>query len=123
VEEDDDNWSSSEAQFEHKAFRYLARQQMLILPARISGEDTFDGFLIFDVNKTHIEPNFNITHTRSYQGCNYNAYLQARSIVINEQVTTFKGHTIKNHNLTTRDLIWDADLDKNLTKEDCVWYL
>eukprot|EP00565_Helicotheca_tamesis_P000608 CAMPEP_0185727770 /NCGR_PEP_ID=MMETSP1171-20130828/3369_1 /TAXON_ID=374046 /ORGANISM="Helicotheca tamensis, Strain CCMP826" /LENGTH=836 /DNA_ID=CAMNT_0028396403 /DNA_START=131 /DNA_END=2641 /DNA_ORIENTATION=- len=120
VEEDDDSWSWSDAQFEHKAFRYFSSLQKIILPTRIYGKDAFDGFLVFGVNETSdIVPEFNISHTRKYHGC---TSLQARSIVVDKKVTTFKGSTVKNHDLLDGTKIWDVDLDENRTKDDCFWW-
>eukprot|EP00565_Helicotheca_tamesis_P003679 CAMPEP_0185740938 /NCGR_PEP_ID=MMETSP1171-20130828/38689_1 /TAXON_ID=374046 /ORGANISM="Helicotheca tamensis, Strain CCMP826" /LENGTH=884 /DNA_ID=CAMNT_0028412869 /DNA_START=107 /DNA_END=2761 /DNA_ORIENTATION=+ len=120
VEEDDDSWSWSDAQFEHKAFRYFSSLQKIILPASIYGKNAFDGFLVFGINETNdIVPEFSISHTSYYRGC---TNLQPRSIVVDKTVTTFKGNTVKNHDLMNGTKIWDVDLDENRAKDDCFWW-
>lgn len=114
-------YSSSEAQYDHKAFRYLEESQILILPLTVyarNDDDAFDGFRLYKIDpKFGIAPYFSITHSSSlYSGCWSRSHLDARSMVFGGDILTLKGHSILSHDLTTK--LEDTDpinLDENLT--------
>ena len=43
------DYSSSAAQYDHQAFRYLPETEVLILPVNQHGQTYFDGFIVYDV--------------------------------------------------------------------------
>lgn len=98
-----EGWSSSEASYDHKAFRYLNSQQALILPLNyrkyLEGWDNyeaFDGFKIFKISKEDgIIPKGSISHSNEY--CYYRSNSSPRSLVFNDQIVTIKGSKIKSH--------------------------
>jgi len=131
VEDEKSIYSSSEAQYDHKAFRFLSQSKKLILPISVrdysyntKDNQSFDGFYIFNVsNENGISLDFEITHvdSASYGWCWYDAFLPARSLVHNGVVTTTKGHTILAHDLDTSEQVWNLNLDANNT-ESCYRY-
>merc|ERR1712038_2128871 len=86
--------SSSEAQHEHKAFRYLEQSKKLILPASYftagfySYESYFNGFIVYDIDVTEgIAKSFQFSH--------------------------MKEHTVMSHDLETQDFRWEYNLDED----------
>jgi Beta propeller domain len=131
--EDGGDGSSSDAMYDHKAFRLL-ENGLLILPVEVydwsnwetakTDGDTFDGFKVYHVNKDEkkITEYFKISHgSNFYNGCwGYN-YISPRSMVFEGDVWTLKSHTILVHDLTNRVQVGDAaiNLDSNLSKDEC----
>mmetsp|Transcript_2296 Transcript_2296/g.3520 ORF Transcript_2296/g.3520 Transcript_2296/m.3520 type:complete len:918 (-) Transcript_2296:32-2785(-) len=119
--------SSSAAQYDPKAFRFLPQSKILIIPTTIRATDTgetFDGFNIFHVahDDSGIAFRFSISHytydkKEIWGGCWYDAYLRPRSLVHANIVTTIKGHTVLTHDLSTKEMKWKLNLDSNNT--DC----
>jgi uncharacterized secreted protein with C-terminal beta-propeller domain len=129
-------WSSSEAQYDHKAFRYLPLSKLLILPLYIDtweiDGDYFDGFIIYDVDETNTEfsKKFNVSHvyTKEHIGSTYcwsAARLASRSLVFDGDVMTMKGHTILRHDLEIEVRTDYLNLDEGRdVQEDCNdWYV
>lgn len=122
----ENGYSSSDAQFEHKAFRYLPLSKLLIIPLTIySYEDYFDGFVVYDVDesKEKFSRSFSISHKDDVETCWDDAFLPSRSLVFDGKVTTTKRHTVLSHDLTTADKIWTLNLDTD--RDDAVdscWY-
>ena len=122
-------WSSSDAQFEPKALRYLPQSKLLIIPAYVGSRDnSFDGFLIFYVTPELIEQRYAVSMADGNLiggkgicwGC---AYVQSRSLVISGDATLIKGHYMKNIELTDGTSRWNASLDRPvIRKEDCCGY-
>ena len=122
-------WSSSDAQFEPKALRYLPQSKLLIIPAYVGSRDnSFDGFLIFYVTPELIEERYAVSMADGNLiggkgicwGC---AYVQSRSIVISGDATLIKGHYMQNIELTDGTSRWNASLDRPIIgKEDCCGY-
>lgn len=128
--------SSSEAQYNHQAFRLL-ENGLLILPVQVNDlnrwrPDTnvtarvFDGFKVYHVDNG-LEPGiveyFTISHGLNYyNGCwSPYVYLAARSLVFGGNVWTFKTHTVRVHDLTNRVQVGRSaiNLDENLSEEEC----
>jgi len=114
--------STSEAQHEHKAFRYLEQSKKLILPASYftsgfySYDNYFNGFIVYDIDVTSgIEESFKYSHMEknTYNLCWSNALLPARSLVFDGNLTTMKGHTVMSHDLESQDLRWTYNLDED----------
>ena len=128
-------WSTSEAQYDHRAFRYLPESKLLILPLYIdswySTKQFFDGFVVYDVDETReFKKKFNISHVDGEdaygnQICWGLPELPSRSLVFEGNVTTLKGHTALSHNLDTEKSWWQLNLDKDRSKKDevcSVWH-
>lgn len=118
--------TSSAAQYEHKAFRYLPESKLLILPVSTSrwldgDTEYFDGFIVYDVDETtDFKKKFSISHMNSDElrdFCWSQDTLPSRSLVFNGHVTTMKGHKVYSHNLETMEYQWDINLDEDRTKE------
>ncbi len=117
-------WSSSAAQYDPKAFRFLPGSKKLILPTSIrnyeNSSKNFDGFLIFDLSLEGIAFNFSINHANTNQlntYCWYNAYLSSRSLVHDGIVTTTKGHTVLAQSLDgKKNFFNELNLDENNTE-------
>lgn len=134
VELDKDVYSSSEAEWDFKAFRYVKLGDdfgILILPLRIdsytSTEGNFDGFILLDISLGGISERFSIPHVDSADfrlGCYYWAQLAERSFVVGGNVTTLKGHSIRNYHLDSGDRLWGIDLDVDrVTQQDhCIFW-
>lgn len=120
--------SMSDAQYEHKAFRYLPESKLLILPLSVNTwcGDTdfatkfFDGFVVYDVDESKdFSKKFNISHVTPKDACDYcwsRDELSPRSLVFNGAVMTLKGHKVLSHDLTDGTFRWELNLDYN-TKE------
>lgn len=116
---------SSTAQYEHKAFRYLPKSKLLILPVSTpwwnDDVEYFDGFVVYDVDETKdFEKKFSISHMDRKQAGGYcwsKNTLPSRSLVFNGDVTTLKGHNVYSHDLETGQYKWDLNLDDNRKKE------
>jgi len=121
TESDNDGYSSSNAQYNHQAFRYLPETEVLILPVRrYSGnyEEDFDGFVVYDIAPTNptvkIGKRFEISHKSdvSQDYCWSYKRLAARSLVFDGDVMTMKGHTVLSHALDDEnDRQWMINLD------------
>lgn len=125
--------SSSVAQFEHKAFRYLSESKLLILPLQIGyscgakyGTDYFDGFVVYDVHETHeFTKKFNISHVSAKDACNKcwsRNELPSRSLVYDGNVMTLKGHKVLSHVLSDETFRWDLNLDRNAEAQNDFCY-
>jgi len=123
VEDEDSVISSSSAQHDAKAFRFLPISKKLIIPTSIGGiesGDTFDGFNVFHVSHVGIYFSFSIRHSyekKTSSSCSYNVFLRPRSLVHANTVTTIKGHSVLAHDLSTKELKWTLRLDSDNT--DC----
>jgi len=114
--------SSSQAQFEPKAFRFLYGTKKLIIPASIrvrkTGDILFDGFNVYDVSEENgITVSFNVSHGGSSKrpDCWYGSNNPPRSLVHSGVLTTVKGHTVFGHNLITGQREWELTLPLDAT--------
>jgi uncharacterized secreted protein with C-terminal beta-propeller domain len=130
VEKDQDAWSSSDATYDFKAFRWLSLGEetgVVILPVRVqswsqNATGNFDGFFVYDVSRQGISLRFNISHVASedFFGCYSSAQLPQRSMVFNGNVTTTKGHSVVSTDLDTGERKWKLDLPKPSNTDYCV---
>jgi inhibitor of cysteine peptidase len=138
VEEGGDG-SSSDAQYDHKAFRLL-ENGLLILPVQVQNwnwdpqtgipiddDETFDGFKVYHVKTAakSITEYYEISHGSDYyNGCWGYSYVSPRSLVFGGNVWTLKTHTIQVHDLTNRVQVGDTEinLDEDLSAEECTPY-
>jgi len=134
VEIEENSWSSTDAIFDYKAFRWLSLGDgvgLVILPVRIdtwsqtgseSTTGNFDGFYVYNVSPDGISLRFKISHVDSadFYGCYSDAYLPQRSFVFNGNVTTLKGHSVVSTDLDTGDQGWKFDLPKPANPYYCV---
>lgn len=132
VELDEDTWSSSEATFDYKAFRWLSLGDgvgLAILPVRIESwslgaDGNYDGFYVYDVSRKGISLRFNVSHVDSenFFGCYSSAQLPQRSMVFNGNLTTMKGHSVLSTDLDSGEQRWKFELPKPATVDMCmVW--
>lgn len=129
--------SSSSAEFDFKAFRFVKlgdETGILIIPFRIDdygpvilreeevgneGDEektdrNFNGFALLDVTPSGISLRFTIPHshpTYYTQGCYQSTQLAERSFVVKGDVTTLKGHSIQTYNLDSKKRLDSIDLD------------
>ena len=125
----EENGSYSDAQYDHRGFRYLPESGILILPLTVYGDGVqangLDGFQLYAIDKvTGIEPYLTIEHGSGnfYDGGCWSSYgfLSPRSLVKNGSLRTFKGHTILAFNLSNRTAVGSPiDLDANIAPQDC----
>ena len=130
VETDKDAWSSSDATYDFKAFRWLSLGEetgVVILPVRVqswsqNATGNFDGFFVYDVSREGISLRLNISHVASedFFGCYSSAQLPQRSMVFNGNVTTTKGHSVVSTDLDTGKRMWKLDLPKPSNTDYCV---
>ncbi len=122
-----EGWSSSGAQGDHRAFRYLASKETLILPLSNSTTDSlFDGFQIYKVSVDEgIEVTGQVTHADASQstGCYSSAYLSPRSLVFDDQLVTLKGHAVRSYDFSLLEKQWGIELDESQPEETCYsWF-
>jgi hypothetical protein len=136
VELEADVYSSSSAEWDYKALRYVplgVDYGILIIPLRVdsytSTEGNFDGFVVLDVSTDGISERFAIEHVTSENfrlGCYYWAQLPERSFVVNGELTTLKGHSIRIHNLDSHNKTGAIEIDENTPPDDgdgaCVYW-
>jgi hypothetical protein len=136
VEIEENSWSSTDAIFDYKAFRWLSLGDgvgLVILPVRIdtwsqtgsaSTTGHFDGFYVYNVSPDGISLRFKISHVDSadFYGCYSDAYLPQRSFVFKGNVTTLKGHSVVSTDLDTGDQGWKFDLPKPANPNYCVMW-
>jgi len=134
VEDDDDVWSSSEGAWDTKAARLVSigdETGIFIVPLSIyqpwpATEGNFDGFVAYDVNRTHITERLRVPHVRSedFYECYYPAYLAPRSVVYDGNMHTMKGHSVLSTNLDTGENMFDLSLYKpQINSEECVYWI
>lgn len=120
----EDRWSSSSAENDHMAFRYLPQSNLLLLPMSIRGYDSskrdpFDGFTVYYVDPTGtepIQPRFSVSMVDDPSsiryGCWYDAYLPARTLVFQGNATFVKGHSSVSYTLgDTQTQRWYHNFD------------
>ena len=132
VEKDENTYSSSTAEWDDKAFRYVPLGDdygILIIPMRIdsysSTEGNFDGFKVYDISTDGISERFEIPHvdSKSFRlGCWYWARLPERSFVVDGWVTTMKGHSVKIHNLDDFNSEGGFEIDMDRREGDMCYY-
>jgi hypothetical protein len=124
---EDNVQSSSTAEFDFKAFRFVNLGDdfgILIIPYRVDAyyvegkeeEDdiNFNGFILFDVSPNGISVRFKIPHSHPLYyriGCYQSTDLPERSFVVNGNVTTMKGHSIHKYNLDSQEILDSINLD------------
>ncbi len=125
-----EGWSSSGAQHDHRAFRYLESREKLILPlSNSTTEGFFDGFQIYNVSTTDgISVAGQIEHQESSSSqnsfCYSSAYLSPRSLVFGDQLVTLKGHSVASHDFDSLTNQWTLQLDDGQNHETCYpWFL
>ena len=118
----------------------------LIIPVYVSGEELFDGFIVFAVSTEEIAPVFNVTHgDNNYVGgpfpfidpvidvgvsepafitpyCYNCASFPDRSFVFSGDVMTLKNHLVLSHDLDEGTEVWRLDVDEYLGSDSCCSY-
>ena len=132
---DDSAYAYSDATWDFDAFRYLSLPNdagIVIVPLNIQADwistafdsgGNFDGFVVFDVSKNGISERTRISHVNSedFWGCYYNANLPPRSLVIQGDLMTMKGHSVVSTNLDSSKVTWNMTLpNPQDDSSDCV---
>ena len=124
----EDQWSSSSAENDHMAFRYLPESNLLLIPLSIRGRgdkrDPFDGFTVYSVDPNGMEPiqpRFSVSMVEDPSsiryGCWYDAYLPARTLVFKGNATFVKGHSSVSYTLgDTQTQRWYHNFDDGRDK-------
>jgi len=112
-----------------KALRYLEHSKKLIIhktePDYRTGTDnsnSFDGFAVYGINVTDIEPIYEIRHilTDDFDnGCKITGYLPARSFVFESKLTAILSHSVIGTDLETGDHLWTYNLEDGSNTIDC----
>ena len=141
---DEEGYSLSDAQWEFKTFRYLSLGNdsgVIIMPLTTFGswneslnyDDGFDsfhegpvdfeGFVVFDVNKSGITERTRISHENStiINGCFYKPRLPARSFVSAGDIITMKGQSVISTNLDTGNQNWNLTLPVPEVPNKCLY--
>jgi hypothetical protein len=132
VMESGNGWTSTSADWDPKAFRYLKldeKRGRLIIPITSGGSDRssyFDGFTVFKIDASlgerAISWEGDISHAPTEENadmCYSCGYLPERSFVISGNVYTIKGHSALSHDLDTFEELWRLDFTSD---ECCYWY-
>jgi len=130
LDESNTGFSFSDAEFDHRAFRYLSRSGWLLIPASNwnykSPANNFDGFLVFEVKREEIVQLFNVTmlDDRAFDsgGCYYYARMSPRTLVFEGNATFIKSHSYQSWDISEKEYRWDQSLDLYLTEEECKPY-
>lgn len=121
VENDDNRYSSSNAEWEHKSFRYLQQSGKLILPLSeyyqtldkktgLITYENFQGFAIFDVTKEAISESYRVSHKP--MTCYYcDGYLPPRSFVYEGNLMTVRDSVVQSTDLDNGDRLWLVDIE------------
>lgn len=132
--------SSSNVQWDYKAFRYVAGK--LIIPMNIyyyqqwnpqtqqmdpipEGAENFNGFAVLEVNEDEITEQFRVSHAREKGSCSCGgSYLPTRSFVYNGDLMTVQESLVVSTDLDTGAEVWRLPITL-VGEEDpnnCCWY-
>lgn len=112
--------SYSDALWEHKAFRYIKDQKVLIIPVSFYSYDystgfysIYDGFKLYDVDAGSISMRGSISHYDVQNGYYYYYFnsIQPRSALIGDNLITMKLDTVISSNFNTLQKNWDLTFD------------
>ncbi|KAL3761460.1 hypothetical protein ACHAWU_007419 [Discostella pseudostelligera] len=124
-----DQGAYSNSGYDIKSSRYLEHSQKLIVPKTESDytgpNNNFDGFAVYGIYVTDIEPIYEIRHILSddvYNFCINTAYLPARSFVFESKLTTMLSHSVIGTDLETGDHLWTYNLEDGSNTIDCKSY-
>jgi len=135
IENDDNRYSSSDAEWEHKSFRYLQKSGKLILPLYESYQtidketgsftfESFQGFAIFNVTAETIDENYRVSH--KHTSCVYcSGYLPPRSFVYEGNLMTVRDSVVKSTDLDSGGGLWSFEIEiDGVDKNDlcCPYY-
>jgi len=128
--------ASSDAQWDHKAFRFVRRSNfadggggVLILPVSqytYQAEGNTDGFKLYDVSAENgIQYLFDVSHATSEQIAYWcwssGSELPSRSFLIGGDLITTKKRSIVKTDLDTETLEWKLDMESNVGT-NCYYY-
>jgi hypothetical protein len=115
--------------YDIKSSRYLEHSKKFLIPKTESDytgpDNNFDGFAVYGINVTDIEPIYEIRHILSddvYNYCINTAYLPARSFVFESKLTTMLSHSVIGTDLETGDHLWTYNLEDGSNTIDCKSY-
>lgn len=125
-----ESWSGSSAQFDFQSFRYLKIDEergRILVPVyyRDSNGSSVDGFSVFSHGPDGIAPLFEISHDirqhaydddaieadrQEGEECYSCGHLLDRSFVIDGNIITLKGQSVRSHNLESGKFLWGLNL-------------
>lgn len=118
VENEDNRYSSSDAEWEHKSFRYINGK--LILPLNEYFQtidpqtgrynyDSFQGFAVFNVTTEAIDSHFRVSHKS--KKCHYcGGWLPPRTFIYSGNLMTVRDSTVTSTDLDSGDWLWTMDI-------------
>jgi len=136
-ENSENAYSSSNVEWDYKAFRYVAGK--LIIPMNIwysqtwnevtqqmdplpEGVENFNGFSVLDVNANEITEQFRISHAKEQGSCSCGGYLPTRSFLYSGDLMTVQDAVVVSTNLDTGVEVWRLPIavegDEN---NNCCW--
>mmetsp|Transcript_17034 Transcript_17034/g.36945 ORF Transcript_17034/g.36945 Transcript_17034/m.36945 type:complete len:982 (+) Transcript_17034:2-2947(+) len=135
IEKSHEQWSSSEVNWDHRAFRYLRESQRVILPAQVQGyrgseESSFDGFYVFKINKDDADEKKRIQLKHRIDlapeedqlwYCYSPARLAARSMLFSGNALLMKNHALESHDLDAEPgntFLWRLDMDDAVSEKE-----
>jgi uncharacterized secreted protein with C-terminal beta-propeller domain len=113
-----DSGSYSEVLNDHKALLFSRERNLLVLPVRLrsagdySGENSFNGALVFNTENKEFNLRGRINHVKGSSDWQsyYNNQIK-RSLYIENQLYTISDNIVKINDINTLDLIKDIDLE------------
>lgn len=118
IKNEDNRYSSSDAEWEHKSFRYIDGK--LVLPLnehyrikdQLTGRTTYDnfkGFVIFNVTTNSIVEQFRVSH-KSHRCYYCGGQFPPRSFTYDGNLMTVKGSVVSSADLDSGKEIWRMDI-------------
>jgi len=110
----EERWVNSVAEYEHHAFLFSKEKNLLVIPGyyndyeKEDGDQSFNGVMIFNIDKNDIELRGIIDHQTSG---NYYGSLVERSLYIEDTLYSKSVGMIKANNLDDLELISSVELD------------
>jgi len=138
-ENSENAYSSSNVEWDFKAFRYVAGK--LIIPMSIyyqqewnqaiqqfeplpEGLENFNGFSVLDVNANEITEQFRVSHAREVGSCSCGGYLPTRSFVYSGDLMTVQDSVVVSTNLDTGAEVWRLPVVvEGEESNNCCWEL
>jgi uncharacterized secreted protein with C-terminal beta-propeller domain len=107
-------YSSSTAEYEHRAFLFSKDKNLLVIPASsydYQTEEGYNGAMVFDIRKDEIQFRGIIDHTRGYSGNRYYRSLVERSLYIEDMLYTKSPNLLRINALDDLEAVNDVELE------------
>lgn len=128
-----DAWSSSSVRWDVLRSSWVSLGDgvgILAIPLRVTAysqkysKGNFDGYILYNISRTGISRQFNISHVASedYYNCYENKLLTERLMAMNGAIMTAKGHSILSTNLKTGKNLWKLEVANSTVLKCCnIW--